>query len=459
MNLIVICLYRWPANGGIMPESAKLQTAERLFLMLAMLVAGGLLGAMGAPPFKQLADGATATMTMVRLRMLDRSLILQPILHPGEGLVINEAEQVQPGYTLIQGIMPGGHQVRMLDEQGREVHRWKLDFYKAWPDAAEQIPAKRIPVSEFQYINQGMWPLPDGSLIANFTALGSVRVDACSNVMWRSDRPTHHSVTPTGDGRFWIPSHIDAAHTPKAWAPFGEDPQLIDDMITTDHYYHDSVVLMTADGKVEKQFSVLGAIVEAGLEGPIYQSLAEKITDATHINDINIVTEPLAAKIKGVEPGDLLLSLRAMNMLIILDQQTGKLKWHQQGAWVRQHDPDIMPDGTIEMFNNRSPMVVGKQGGSQILSFDPASGATKVVYPKGKDDWFKSNIMGTHQRLDNGNELIVESLAGRAFEVTPAGKIVWDYRLPFDSEHSSLFSSGMRVPLDYFEKDSLRCPS
>ncbi|WP_427967524.1 arylsulfotransferase family protein [Altererythrobacter sp.] len=442
-----------------MAENTRLQTAERLFLMLVVLVLSGMAGAMGVAPFKQLAEGATATMTMVRLRMLDRSLILEPIVHPGKGLVTNDAAHVQPGYTMIQGIMPGGHQVRMLDAQGREVHRWKLDFYKAWPDAAEMIPAKRIPVSEFQYINQGMWPLPDGSLIANFTALGSVRVDACSNVMWRSDRPTHHSVTPTDDGKFWIPSHIDAKDTPREWMPFGEDPQEIDDMINTDHYYHDSVVLMTADGKIEKQFSVLGAIVEAGLEGPIYQSLAEKITDATHINDINIVTGPLAEKIQGVEPGDLLLSLRAMNMLIILDQQTGQLKWHKQGAWVRQHDPDIMPDGTIEMFNNRSPMVVGTHKGSEILSFDPATETTRVIYPKSEDDWFQSNIMGTHQRLENGNELIVESMAGRAFEVTPTGKIVWDYRLPYDSEHASLFSSGMRVPLDYFEKDSLKCPS
>lgn len=35
--------------------------------------------------------------------------------------------------------------------------------------------------------------------------------------------------------------------------------------------------------------------------------------------------------------------------------------------------------------------------------------------------------MGGAQRLENGNTLITESDNGRAFEVTRAGEIVWDY--------------------------------
>ena len=37
---------------------------------------------------------------------------------------------------------------------------------------------------------------------------------------------------------------------------------------------------------------------------------------------------------------------------------------------------------------------------------------------------------GTAQRLANGNTLITESNAGRAFEVTRDGKIVWDFYNP-----------------------------
>jgi len=38
--------------------------------------------------------------------------------------------------------------------------------------------------------------------------------------------------------------------------------------------------------------------------------------------------------------------------------------------------------------------------------------------------------MGSCQRLPNGNTLITESNPGRAFEVTPDQKIVWEYINP-----------------------------
>ena len=38
---------------------------------------------------------------------------------------------------------------------------------------------------------------------------------------------------------------------------------------------------------------------------------------------------------------------------------------------------------------------------------------------------------GTTKRLPNGNTLITESNNGRAFEVTPAGEIVWEFFNPY----------------------------
>jgi hypothetical protein len=170
-----------------------------------------------------------------------------------------------------------------------------------------------------------------------------------------------------------------------------------------------------------------------------------------------VVTQPLADRIAGAEAGDLLVSLRAMNMLAIIDKDNGALKWHRQGPWLRQHDPDIMPDGTIELFNNRAALVNGHNPGSQIMRLDPLTGDTGVVFPKGSADAFNSDIMGVHQALENGNRLIVESRAGRVFEVTPAGEVVWDYRLPFDDEYASVFNFGMRVPDDYFAREFPQC--
>ncbi|RPF71064.1 arylsulfotransferase family protein [Aurantiacibacter spongiae] len=266
-------------------------------------------------------------------------------------------------------------------------------------------------------------------------------------------------MTPVNDGTFWIPGQFTPDETPAGWVPQGTTPRTLNDKIETDYYYHDAVVLMDGNGRTLKKLSVLKAIVDAGLEGALYQSMVETTSDATHLNDIGIVTAPLAARIEGVKPGDILVSLRAMNMLAILDKDTGALEWHKQGPWLRQHDPDIMPDGTIEIFNNRNPLIGWQHPGSQILRYDPATENTAVVFPKGRADAFETDTMGVHQTMANGNRLITETRAGRIFEVTPSGEVVWDYRLPYDEDYAAMFTFGMHVPDDYFDKGIPRCSS
>jgi hypothetical protein len=43
--------------------------------------------------------------------------------------------------------------------------------------------------------------------------------------------------------------------------------------------------------------------------------------------------------------------------------------------------------------------------------------------------------MGSAQRLWNGNTLVCESAFGRLFEVTPDGRLVWEYVIPFFDEY------------------------
>ncbi|MCP5049247.1 MAG: hypothetical protein GY940_18905, partial [bacterium] len=51
-------------------------------------------------------------------------------------------------------------------------------------------------------------------------------------------------------------------------------------------------------------------------------------------------------------------------------------------------------------------------------------------YQGTKDHPFYSYDCGSSERLPNGNTLISESNAGKAFEVTPNGRIVWEFYTP-----------------------------
>ncbi len=431
---------------------------DKAALAIAALLLGGILSICNVPPFPVIETGLKATLALWKDVSRGRADILRKSPYDGTGVITYDPARAQPGYTLVQGILPGGQQIRMIDMDGSEVHRWTIDFFDIWPEPKHVFPVENLPKSVFNYHVQGFWPLPDGTVVANVGDLGTVLLDQCSRPIWTVDRMMHHSVTPTRDGKYWIPSHISVFDTEASLFPKGYDAQRVaEELIGKLKNYNNSIALVNSAGEIEKEFSVLRAVFDAGLEHSLYASLNEIPFDPTHINDIEVVNAPLAAALDGVEAGDLLVSIREMNMIAILDQNDGRLKWYKTGPWVRQHDPDIMPDGTIEIFNNRSKRLGDHVQNSQIVSYDPRTDKTTVLHPKGRDDSFFTNIMGTHQRLENNNVLISETVAGRVFETTPLGEVVWDYRLPYDDEVASLFEQSMRVPLEYFGENNWSC--
>ena len=95
------------------------------------------------------------------------------------------------------------------------------------------------------------------------------------------------------------------------------------------------------------------------------------------------------------------------------------------GMWKFQHDPVILENGNILIFDN-----LGNFGSSRVLEVNPMTQEVVWKYGDTPAEEFVTVTCGGNQRLPNGNTLITESENGRAFEVTPAGRIVWEYRNP-----------------------------
>jgi hypothetical protein len=88
--------------------------------------------------------------------------------------------------------------------------------------------------------------------------------------------------------------------------------------------------------------------------------------------------------------------------------------------------------------------------------FGPAAPVWQYTAPE-KAEFFSSFISGA-QRLPNGNTLICQGEAGRVFEVTPDGQIVWEYWNPFEPDATGGDGRGApahglfratRIPLDH----------
>jgi outer membrane protein assembly factor BamB len=147
--------------------------------------------------------------------------------------------------------------------------------------------------------------------------------------------------------------------------------------------------------------------------------------DPLHTNSLVVLDGRFAALVPAFERGNLLLSSRPSSFVCVLDPRRAEIVWLLQGSFREQHDPKLLDDGHLLLFDNG-----GERRASAVLELDPATGATIWEYRGSPDAPFHSATCGTAERLPNGDTLITESDQGRAFEVTPAGEIVWEFRNP-----------------------------
>jgi Arylsulfotransferase (ASST) len=153
-----------------------------------------------------------------------------------------------------------------------------------------------------------------------------------------------------------------------------------------------------------------------------------------------------------------LVSIRNLNLLIVFDPDTRVVKWAQTGPWLRQHDPDFMPDGRIMVFDNRNDDAGGRLlGGSRLLAIDPVSREVETLYEGTESEPFFTAGRGKAQQLDNGNFLITETQFGRVLEATPDGEIVWSFVNRFDADRIVHVNGATRYPESYGRFDRSAC--
>ena len=179
-----------------------------------------------------------------------------------------------------------------------------------------------------------------------------------------------------------------------------------------------------------------------------------------HLNDVEEIPTELLDQFPQFSAGDLLVSLRESNLVMVVEPSTGRIKWHHTGPWIQQHDPDWEPDGTISVFDNRYDKSVygGTLGGSNIISIDPKTDTAEYLYGRGEGQHFYTKQQGNHQIFPNGNILVNETDAGRVFEVTPSGDIVWEFINRYNNEEVIQIRDATRYPPDYFQVSDWGCP-
>ena len=281
-----------------------------------------------------------------------------------------------------------------------------------------------------------------------FEGLGLAALGADSRLLWAQDVAAHHDLDVADDGRIYVLTRR---------ARF-------DESVSTElPVLEDFVTVLDPDGEVERSISLRECVAGSPWQelfdrrqarflehlGPPVEGTAggNPWGDLHHTNTLQLL-EGIADDPWRLGGADrVMLSMRNVDIVAVADLSSGRLVWASAGSWRRQHQPTLLPSGHVLLFDNS-----GTPRRSRVLEFDPGTGESVWSYQADRPDEFFSAASGSCQRLPGGNTLVVESNAGRAFELTPAKEIVWEFRSPHragdDGELVANLFDLVRLPVD-----------
>lgn len=329
--------------------------------------------------------------------------------------------KVSPGYVLIAPYFQGKNydkpgKVLLLDERGHVVHEWKTKYQ---PLIAYLQPSGHIYVA--------MTPPIDITAYPSAGTTGLIQeLDWEGNVVWEyADKNMTHDIEIMADGGVaylrWseAPASFAAGVRGGMASPF---PGV----------WTNEVVVVSRDKKITWTWKPEDHM------NPSRYTLGSLIPrhDWTHMNSVRYTKENPITKTPAF-----MLSSRHLDMVFIVDEKTKQIIWESpKGMFATQHDATFLENGNILVFDNGLfrnvpiPFFI-----SRVAEVDPKTRQVVWTYPSERAPsteraMFASSIMGSAQRLENGNTLITESTANSVIETTSEGEIVWSYTEYFRNE-------------------------
>lgn len=431
-----------------MTGSDRTGPVERAVFVLSVAVLAFLYGiateAFGWPPSGFLTRAWRQFRTVAGLLAPDeRYGFLVPRVYDRAGARAPLPEAIHPGLTLVASYREAFDwkpALALIDAAGRAVHAWRVDPAALFPESADRAAGETVDRAR-RHVH-GFHLAPDGEVTFNLEYLGTVRMDACGNVLWRLPRGGHHSVVEADDGSLWIPGS-ERVDEGEGRARRDRFPGF------EDFAWEDRILHVSAAGEVLGEIGLFDVLASDPLRR-FAAGTHRGDPDLSHLNDVEPLPEALATEYPAFEAGDLLVSLHDLHLVAVLDPRSGAVKASWAGPFVGQHDPDWLGDGWIGVFDNRSDRTPRGTmlGGSRVVAVRPGDDATRVLFPGAGSEPLYTAYMGEWQRLDNGNMLLVESVAGRVVEVTPDGRTAWEWIVePYDEEFVPWVTGAERVPI------------
>ena len=309
------------------------------------------------------------------------------------GLAQYQAASAYRGYTLFSPNV--SDDAYLVDMEGNYVHRWHYPGGIAYGYLLNN--------GNLLFRNQGANP-PGADYIRE--------LDWDSNLVWEYHDPAlrRHNRLPNGNNLMLLQrDRISADLTRQVRGGFtsANDPEQM---------FGDQVVEVAPDG------TEVNAWHSADHLDPESDAICPLENRAAWGGANDLTSSP--------DGSTFLISFRILDTVALVDRGTGEITWKWgPGIISHQHHPTYLDNGNVLLLDNGSH----RRGlsYSRVLEVDPSTSEIVWQYQAKPMASFFTHFTGGAQRLPNGNTLITEGMAGRLFEVTPIGEIVWEFVSPF----------------------------
>ena len=315
-----------------------------------------------------------------------------PVLpEPGDGLRTIDRQNVAPGYALYSP--DHSKKFLLLNLDGEIVHEWP-----AW-------------TSHFGYL------LPNGHLLLDTEfspqrEIGVVELDWNGKEVWFCPSQVHHDFQRLDNGNTMILCQREA-----------DKPEICPKTLLSSY-----LIEVTPQGKIVWEWHSEEHIEE--LKRLTGQKFPLTNPDWTHSNTVQVLPETPASRDGRFQPGNVMVSHRNLDTALVIEKKTGQIVWAWgPGTLDKQHATIILPNGHMICFDNGTA-----RKWSAVWEVEPIGGKIVWSYQGDPPSSFFASALSNAQRLPNGNTFICSGSKpdhGRLFEVTPQGRIVWDFQNPY----------------------------
>tara|TARA_R110002124_G_scaffold287365_1_gene474195 strand:- start:134358 stop:135680 length:1323 start_codon:yes stop_codon:yes gene_type:complete len=340
-----------------------------------------------------------------------------------KGMTLNSVEKAQQDY--IAYTSTADTTIRLLDPSGAAAFSWRLDVEALWPNQEHINTVKKVPFDYFTLRDFHIFP--DGRALMIVSMYGStpwgaglVMLDKNSNVLWAQQGYYYNDLHVDKAGHIYALRHEITSES---------DAGKFDEAVSFNApYLQDLIVQLNQQGEIVEELAVVDMLRKS-----LYKNLVPYIHDDgkgdyTHTNAIDVI-EIGTDTPDFLDAGDIMASLRNLDVLVAIDGQTKEIKWAAHMPVKMQHDIDVLPNGNFLLYDNQGHL--GPEGYSRLVELDPETLGVEWSYVGSRLMPFESEFWGFQQRLDNGNTLTTVPNKGHLFEVTPAGEVVMSYYVPY----------------------------